>query len=223
MGGAHVQRERRFEAERGRMVQRLAAAGIQDPRVLAALRETPRHRFLPEALWERAYANTPLPIGAGQTISTPEIVAMMSAALELRGTERVLEVGTGSAYQAAVLCRLAREVVSMERIPELAEQARERLAELGHGNITVLLGDGGLGWPERAPYDAVLVTAGGPDVPPPLLEQLAEGGRLVGPFGPPDVQVLLRVRKHAGGGIEREELAGCRFVDLLGAHGRRPQ
>lgn len=205
------------------MVQRLSEGGVHDRRVLDALRETPRHRFVPKALWGRAYANVALSIGLGQTISTPEIVAMMSAALELDGAERVLEVGTGSAYQAAVLGRLAREVISIERIPELAAQARARLTELGHENITVLEGDGGLGLPERAPFDAIMVTAGGPDVPPPLLEQLAEGGRLVGPFGPPDVLMLMRVRKRAGGTIESTALAGCRFVDLLGVHGRRPE
>jgi protein-L-isoaspartate(D-aspartate) O-methyltransferase len=204
---------------RRRLAERLESLGVCDPRVLAAVAAVPRHLLLPEALRTRAYQDAALPIGEGQTISAPSMVAWMSQALELRGDETVLEIGTGSAYQAAILARLAARVVSIERIPRLAARARRALDELGVSNVLVHLGDGSLGRPADAPFDAIAVTAGGPDVPPPLIEQLAPGGRLVGPFGRRGAQVLVRVRRTAGGALQREELGGCRFVDLVGAHG----
>jgi protein-L-isoaspartate(D-aspartate) O-methyltransferase len=204
---------------RRRLAERLESLGVYDPRVLAAVDAVPRHLLLPEALRTRAYQDAALPIGEGQTISAPSMVAWMSQALELRGDETVLEIGTGSAYQAAILARLAARVVSIERIPRLAARARRALDELGVSNVLVHLGDGSLGRPADAPFDAIAVTAGGPDVPPPLIEQLAPGGRLVGPFGRRGAQVLVRVRRTAGGALQREELGGCRFVDLVGAHG----
>ena len=208
-----------YATARRRMVARLARGGIRDERVLAALDEVPRHLFVPEALAGQAYRSSAIPIGGGQTISAPGMVAWMSEALALRGGERVLEIGTGSGYQAAVLSRLAGRVVSVERSPRLAASARRALDAIGVANVVVHLGDGSLGRPGDGPFDAVLVTASGPRVPEPLLGQLAPGGRLVGPFGPRGDQRLVRVR-HAGGAQYRhEELARCRFVDLIGEHG----
>jgi protein-L-isoaspartate(D-aspartate) O-methyltransferase len=202
------------------MVERLAEGGLDDTRVLAALEAVPRHRLVPEALSGRAYhENAALPIGEGQTISAPAIVAAMTAALELRGDEEVLEIGTGSGYQAAVLSRLAARVVSIERVPRLAASARTALDRLGVTNTIVYLGDGTAGRPGDAPFDAIVVTAGGPEVPPPLLEQLAPGGRLVGPFGSREEQQLIRIRRAADGSFSRELLGRCRFVDLVGTHG----
>jgi protein-L-isoaspartate(D-aspartate) O-methyltransferase len=205
---------------RRRMVERLAAAGLSDPRVQAALEAVPRHRLIPDALSGKAYdESAALPIGDGQTISAPAIVAAMSAALELGGDEEVLEVGTGSGYQAAVLSRLAARVVSIERVPRLAASARSALDRLGISNVIVYLGDGTAGRPSDAPFDAIVVTAGGPEVPPPLLEQLAPGGRLVGPFGAREEQRLVRVRRAEDGSLSQEVLGRCRFVDLVGTHG----
>ncbi|MDX1650222.1 MAG: protein-L-isoaspartate(D-aspartate) O-methyltransferase [Myxococcota bacterium] len=201
------------------MLERLRAAGIEDPRVLEAMAAVPRHVLVSEALHHRAYGDRALPIGEGQTISAPDTVARMSQALELRGDEGVLEIGTGSGYQAAVLSRLAARVVSIERVPALANRARSALDRLGVHNVVVHLGDGTRGWPRGAPWHAIVVTAGGPEVPAPLCEQLAPGGRLVGPFGPRGAQVLLRVRKDARGRLTREPLVACRFVDLIGEHG----
>jgi protein-L-isoaspartate(D-aspartate) O-methyltransferase len=201
------------------MVERLEGAGVRDPRVLAALRSVPRHRLVPEALRHRAYEESALPIGERQTISTPEVVAAMSEALALRGDETVLEIGTGSAYQTAILSRLAERVISVERIPRLASRARSALDAFGVSNAVVFLGDGSRGWPAEAPYDAIVVTAAAPTVPEPLLEQLASGGRLVGPFGERDEQALLRITRRPGGEFERETLGRCRFVDLVGEHG----
>lgn len=201
------------------MLERLRAEGIRDVRVLEAMAGVPRHELVPEALRHRAYEDRSLPIGEGQTISAPDIVALMTQALGLRGHEAVLEVGTGSAYQAAVLSRLATRVVSVERVPALASRARSALDRLGVPNVVVHLGDGTRGWPREAPWEAIVVTAGGPEVPAPLLEQLAPGGRLVGPFGPRGEQVLVRLRKDADGRIVREALVACRFVDLVGEHG----
>jgi protein-L-isoaspartate(D-aspartate) O-methyltransferase len=202
------------------MVERLAAGGLSDARVLAALAAVPRHRLLPDALWGRAYdENSALPIGEGQTISAPAIVAAMTAALELGGGEEVLEVGTGSGYQAAVLSRIASRVVSIERVPKLAASARTALDGLGVSNVIVYLGDGTAGRPSDAPFDAIVVTAGGPEVPAPLLEQLAPGGRLVGPFGSREEQQLLRYRRAEDGSFSREVIGRCRFVDLVGTHG----
>lgn len=208
-----------YRMPRRRLAERLTSLGVCDPRVLDAMASVPRHLLIPDALRPRAYQDAALPIGEGQTISAPSMVAWMSQALELRGDETVLEVGTGSAYQAAILGRLAARVVSIERIPRLAARARRALDELGISNVIVHLGDGSMGRPADAPYDAIAVTAGGPDVPPPLIEQLAPGGRLVGPFGLRGAQVLVRVRRTAAGALEREELGECRFVDLVGTHG----
>jgi protein-L-isoaspartate(D-aspartate) O-methyltransferase len=188
------------------MVARLESAGIRDPRVLAALRRVPRHRLVPEALRHRAYEEGALPIGERQTISTPEVVAAMTEALALRGDETVLEIGTGSAYQTAILSRLAERVISIERIPRLASRARSALDSFGVSNAVVFLGDGSRGWPAEAPYDAIVVTAAAPTVPEPLLEQLAPGGRLVGPFGERDEQALLRITRRPDGEFERETL-----------------
>jgi protein-L-isoaspartate(D-aspartate) O-methyltransferase len=203
------------------MVERLAEAGVRDARVLAALAAVPRHRLVAEALAHQAYEDVALPIGDGQTISAPGIVASMTAALELTGSEKVLEIGTGSAYQAAVLARLAARVISIERLPALASRARTQLDRLGVTNVVVHLGDGTRGRPNDAPYDAILLTAGGPEIPGPLLDQLGPSGRLVGPFGERQSQVLVRVRKGLDGRLAREELGGCRFVDLVGEFGFR--
>jgi protein-L-isoaspartate(D-aspartate) O-methyltransferase len=200
-------------------VERLAAGGIHDRRVLEAFSQVHRHRLVPDALRGRAYQDSPLPIGEGQTISAPGIVAFMTQALELCGDEAILEVGTGSGYQAAILSRLAARVVSIERIPRLAASARTALDRLGVCNVIVYLGDGTHGRPADGPYDGIVVTAGGPEVPQPLLDQLAPGGRLVGPFGPRGEQQLLRIRRVPEGGFAREVLGRCRFVDLIGAHG----
>lgn len=204
---------------RRRMVERLASSGVRDVRVLAALEAVPRHWLVPEALHAQAYRDTALPIGDGQTISAPSTVARMSEALELTGRESVLEIGTGSAYQASVLSLLADRVVSIERLPRLAAAARLALDRLGVRNVVVHLGDGSVGWPPDAPYDAIVVTAGAPDLPRPLLAQLADGGRLVAPVGPRGRQRLVRVRRLAGGRFRAEVLGPCRFVDLVGRHG----
>ncbi len=185
--------------------------------------EVPRHRFLPEALSEFAYRDVPLPIDEGQTISQPYIVAWMTQAAALKSSSRVLEVGTGSGYAAAVASRVAGTVYSVERHRMLAESARARLAELGYSNVHVLHGDGTRGWPEHAPYDAILVAAGGPSVPEALLEQLAPGGTLVMPVGPADTQVLIRMRRAKDGTLEREEMGDVRFVPLVGEAGWKPR
>lgn len=207
------------QGSRERMVARLRGKGIRDPRVLAALRSVPRHILVPEALRHRAYDESALPIGERQTISAPEVVAAMSQALALRGDEKVLEIGTGSAYQSAILSHLADRVISVERIPSLANRARSALDACGVSNVVVFLGDGTRGWPAEAPYDAIVVTAAAPSVPEPLLNQLAPGGRLVGPFGERDEQALLRITRQPDGKFRREKLGSCRFVDLVGEHG----
>jgi protein-L-isoaspartate(D-aspartate) O-methyltransferase len=211
----------RFAGARRRLAERLAADGIRDPRVLEAIASVPRHTLVAEALSHQAYEDAALPIGEGQTISAPGIVAAMSEAAGLTGKERVLEIGTGSGYQAAVLARLAERVISVERIPALAARARSALDRLGVTNVVVHLGDGTRGRPGDAPFDAILVTAGGPEVPAPLLDQLAPGGRLVGPFGARGAQELLRLRRAPDGRVTRESLGLCRFVDLVGEHGYR--
>jgi protein-L-isoaspartate(D-aspartate) O-methyltransferase len=195
--------------------EQLRYRGIHDERVLQAMTEIPRHRFVPEAWRFSAYSDGPLPIGEGQTISQPYIVALMSENLALKGTETVLEIGTGSGYQAAVLGRLARQVYSVEIIPELAEAARARLLALGVTNVQVITGDGNYGWAEGGPYEAIIVTAVAPEVPPALLEQLAEGGRMVLPVEKGEEQYLLRLQKR-GGKIFEEDLGPVRFVPLVG-------
>ena len=208
-----------YEGPRRRMVARLEREGIADPRVLSAFQSVPRHCLVPEALRHRAYDDSALPIGARQTISAPSIVAAMSEALALQGHETVLEIGTGSAYQTAILSRLAERVISVERIPALANRARSALDGFGISNVVVYLGDGSRGWPRVAPYDAIVVTAAAPSVPQPLLDQLAPGGRLVGPFGTREEQALLRITRRADGASECERLGRCRFVDLVGENG----
>jgi protein-L-isoaspartate(D-aspartate) O-methyltransferase len=208
-----------WAALRRRMADDLARMGIRDPRVLAAFAKVPRHLFVPEGERAFAYADGPLSIGRGQTISQPYMVAAMTEALGLAGGERVLEVGTGSGYQCAILAELAREVVTVERIAELSARAGEAIRGLGYDNVTLVVGDGTLGAPEHAPFDAVMVTAGAPpEVPEPLLAQLAEGGRLVIPTGDRGMQTLMRYTKR-GGRILPEALMACVFVPLVGAHG----
>ncbi|BDV43581.1 hypothetical protein GURASL_25040 [Geotalea uraniireducens] len=200
--------------------EQLKWRGIRDPAVLAAMREIPREEFVPPELATIAYADRPLPIGEEQTISQPYIVAYMTEALELTAGDRVLEIGTGSGYAAAVLSRIAGQVYTIERLAELARTARNRLERLGYRNIVVHLGDGTLGWPDHAPYEAIVVTAGAPDIPRPLLEQLAEGGRLVIPVGPhPSFQTLVRIRRLGTDEYRREELLDVRFVPLIGSAG----
>lgn len=201
------------------MVERLVSGGVRDGRVLAALAAVPRHWLVPDALRSQAYRDHALPIGDGQTISAPSTVARMSEALELTGRESVLEIGTGSGYQASLLGLLAERVVSIERLPRLAAMARRALDRLGVGNVVVHLGDGSVGRPADAPYDAIVVTAGAPDLPRPLLAQLARGGRLVAPVGPRGSQRLVRVRCSGEGRLRAEALGPCRFVDLVGRHG----
>jgi protein-L-isoaspartate(D-aspartate) O-methyltransferase len=208
-----------FAIARDRMVaEQLRGRGIRDPRVLDAMARIPRHRFVQEALVGRAYGDIPLPIGDGQTISQPYMVALMSEALGLRGGERVLEIGTGSGYQTAVLAELAGKVYSVERVRSLAERARQLLGELGYYNIRVRVGDGSLGWADEAPFDAILVAAGAPAIPAALAAQLGEGGRLVAPVGSPDSQTLRRAVRRRGGMVI-EDLIGCVFVRLVGAAG----
>ena len=208
-----------YAPARERMVkEQLERRGIRDARVLAAMHKIPRHVFVDPSLARQAYEDSPLPIGEGQTISQPYMVAIMTAALGLVGDERVLEIGTGSGYQTAVLAELADWVYSIERIPSLAERAGNALARLDYDNISTRVGDGSLGWPEAAPFRAIIVTAGSPTIPRPLVEQLQVGGRLVIPVGPPHAQTLRRVLKKEQE-IEQEELVGCVFVKLVGEHG----
>lgn len=208
-----------FELPRGRMVaEQLERRGIRDPRVLRAVSKIPRHVFVEEALVARAYGDHPLPIGEGQTISQPYMVALMSEALELAGHERVLEIGTGSGYQTAVLAELCGKVFTIERLKSLADRAMRRLDQLGYYNVLARVGDGTLGWREEAPFDAVMVTAAAPEVPAALLDQLAVKGRLVIPVGDAQTQVLRKcVREDAE--LCWTDLGGCVFVKLIGQQG----
>lgn len=210
-----------FDSARSEMVARqIRERGIHSPRVLRAISAVPRHQFVPAESLSEAYADGPLPIGEGQTISQPYIVAAMTEALHLEGSERVLEIGAGSGYQAAVLSLLAREVIAVESQPVLAARARNLLTRLGYMNACIEEGDGTLGWPARAPYDAILVAAAAPHVPPALLDQLAQGGRLVIPVGEMNNQELLCIER-ANGNLLRRSLGGCRFVPLVGRCGWR--
>jgi protein-L-isoaspartate(D-aspartate) O-methyltransferase len=208
-------------AERERLVRELEREGVRDRRVLDALRRVPRHEFVPLSEQAAAYENRPLPIGEGQTISQPLVVAAMTEALKLEGDERVLEVGTGSGYQAAVLAVLAAEVYTIEIVPSLAAEARERLGRLGYVNVEVREGDGYLGWPERAPFDAILVTAAPDHVPEPLVEQLAVGGRLVLPVGPRHAQELVLVTRDESG-VRQVPFMDVRFVPMTGRAEQEP-
>ena len=209
----------RYQLPRAEMVEaQIRARGVLDERVLAAMRQVPRHLFVDSALRPQAYDDHPLPIAGGQTISQPYIVACMTELLRLRGDETVLEIGTGSGYQAAILSRMCRQVYSLERLNSLLTQARKVFDALSYFNITARLADGTLGWPEAAPFDAIIVTAGGPEIPPPLIYQLADPGRLVMPVGGQKQQKICLLTKE-NGEIKEEFLAGVRFVDLIGAHG----
>ena len=208
-----------YESDRTEMVQRqLAARGLRDPRLLSAFESVPRHLFVPEEYRQHAYADGPLPIGYGQTISQPYIVAFMTHLLELTGRERVLEVGTGSGYQAAILSRLAAEVHTVEIVPELFAQAQRILSELGCANVHCHVADGSLGWIESAPYNGILVTAAAPSAPQTLLSQLAEGGRLVLPVGDLGYQEL-EIWRKVNGKFSRKPSLGVAFVPLRGEHG----
>jgi len=205
---------------RERMIERdLIPRGIKDQRVLDAIRKVPRHLFVDSSQKMNAYEDHPLPIGEGQTISQPFMVAWMTQILELTGTETVLEIGTGSGYQTAILAETAGRVFSIERVPSLVGKARKILDSLGYRNVLVKLSDGSLGWEEYAPYDRILVTAGSPSVPDPLLDQLAPGGILVIPVGGNSVQELVRVRKKMDGSTRKERLGNVVFVPLIGRHG----
>lgn len=210
-----------FAEEREQMVEsQIAARGIRDPWVLHAMRTVPRERFVPASLQESAYDDGPLPIGEGQTISQPYVVALMIETVEPKPGNRALEIGTGSGYAAAVLATIVSEVYTVERLGRLAEAAERRLAGLGYRNVHVLHGDGTLGWPEHAPYDAIIVTAGGPRVPPVLLEQLAIGGRLIMPVGSAHrFQHLVRATRTGRDHYDYEDLEEVAFVPLIGKQG----
>jgi protein-L-isoaspartate(D-aspartate) O-methyltransferase len=209
---------RQFGGARRRLIEELQAKGIRDLTVLRAFDEIPRHAFVPSGVQHRAYEDAPLPIGHGQTISQPWVHAKYLELLALTGRERVLEIGTGSGFQSALLTKLAGQVFSIERIPALAEEARAALKACGIEHVIQRVGDGTLGWQEHAPFDAILVGAASPDVPTPLLDQLAIGGQLLVPVGGRDEQVLMRVRRTETG-FERTRLDAMRFVPLIGAHG----
>ncbi|OGW52157.1 MAG: protein-L-isoaspartate O-methyltransferase [Nitrospirae bacterium RBG_19FT_COMBO_42_15] len=208
-----------FDAARNRMVdEQLIPRGINEPRVLSAMRKVPRHLFVEEALQDRAYGDYALPIGEKQTISQPYMVALMTEALELSGSEIVLEIGTGSGYQAAILAELSRQVYSIERIASLALRARKVIEVLGYKNVDIKIYDGTLGWEEKAPFDGIIVTASAPDIPKSLTDQLKLGGRLVIPVGTRHFQTLIKVVKKKDG-LVKMPLTECVFVPLIGAYG----
>lgn len=209
-----------FDIARKRMVEtQLVARGIRDKRVIDAMLKIPRHTFVEEAMSAQAYSDSSLPIGEKQTISQPYMVALMTESLQLTGEEKVLEIGTGSGYQAAILATLANRVYTMERIRPLALKARKVLDSLGLLNINLKIGDGSSGWEEEAPFDVIIVTAGAPDVPQTLIDQLDVGGRLIIPMGNQYEQTLMRISKSDNGSIVKETLVGCRFVKLMGKFG----
>jgi len=212
----------RYEKQRKRMVDaQIRSRGIRDARVLRAMEKIPRHLFVDEGLIDQAYNDSPLPIGEKQTISQPYIVALMTEALELAGREKVLELGTGSGYQAAILAELADRVFTIERIASLAQKARRLLEALNYYNVVIRVGDGTYGWREESPFDAILVAAGSPSIPRTLVEQLAVGGRLVIPVGGRYTQNLIKLTRLSENpdDVKREDLGGCRFVSLIGEHG----
>jgi protein-L-isoaspartate(D-aspartate) O-methyltransferase len=205
--------------EREEMVEfQIRARGIRDERVLAAMQKVPRHLFVPKGLERAAYEDRPLPIGGGQTISQPYIVAVMTEQLEIRPHDRVLEIGTGSGYQAALLAELGADVISVERLDDLALRAQENFTRAGVTGVRVVVGDGTKGYPPEAPYDAVIITAASPAVPEPLVEQLGEGGRLIAPVGPRECQDLIKLIKREGK-VQRIPLGGVCFVPLIGQFG----
>lgn len=208
-----------FAEARSVMVEeQLVSRGIRDERVIDAFRIVPRHDFVPLEYLDEAYDDHPIPIGEGQTISQPYMVALMTQCLGLKGGERVLEIGTGSGYQAAILSKIAKEVYSVERFANLASEARKRMDNLGYSNFRVKAGDGTLGWEENSPYDGIIVTAGAPAIPPSLLKQLKDRGRLVIPVGGQFSQVLTITERH-GADIKTAEAGGCVFVPLIGKEG----
>lgn len=208
----------RFAAQRRALVERLRERGISDPEILSGFHAVARHEFLPNAVWHRAYEDAPLPIGFGQTASQPSLQALYMQQLELTRTDRVLEIGTGSGFQTAVLAHLVDRVYSVERIRDLSVRARSVLDRLRISNVALLVGDGTIGWSRYAPYDAILVAAAAPDIPAPLVEQLAIGGRMLVPVGTREAQRLLRVRRTENG-LESEEVLDCTFVPLVGRFG----
>jgi protein-L-isoaspartate(D-aspartate) O-methyltransferase len=208
-----------FSKARLKMVEeQIVSRGIKDAKLIEAMKKIPRHLFVEEALQSQAYTDHPLPIGEKQTISQPYMVALMTEALLLTGKEKVLEIGTGSGYQTAILAELSEKVFSVERIRSLAIRARKLLYELGYFNVEIKIFDGTFGWIEESPFDAIIVTAGSPDIPQPLIDQLSIGGRLVIPVGDALVQDLFRVTKTEKG-VRKEDLGGCRFVKLIGKYG----
>jgi protein-L-isoaspartate(D-aspartate) O-methyltransferase len=212
----------RFLKQRVKMVEtQIRARGITDLRVIKAMEKIPRHLFVDEGLIDQAYYDSPLPIDRQQTISQPYIVALMSEAMELKGGEKVLEIGTGSGYQTAILAELAERIFSVERIAVLATRARKALDALNYYNVAIRVGDGTYGWREEAPFAAIMVTAGAPQVPRILIEQLAAGGRLVIPVGNRNLQTLIKLTRLSADPdeVKQEDLGGCRFVDLIGEHG----
>ena len=208
-----------FQKLRNLMVDtQLIPRGIRDARVLEAMRKVPRHLFMDESMWYKAYDDMALPVGEGQTISQPYMVAVMTELLDIKGAGKVLEIGTGSGYQAAILAELSGEVYTIERIQSLSQKAVETLRSLGYVNIHPMVGDGTLGWPEAAPFDRILITAGAPEIPGPVMEQLAERGILLAPVGDRSSQQLIRV-KNENGKLSREYHTPCIFVPLVGKYG----
>ncbi|HOW53969.1 MAG TPA: protein-L-isoaspartate(D-aspartate) O-methyltransferase [Syntrophorhabdaceae bacterium] len=211
-----------YQGKRQYMVDtQIVARGIKDRRVIEAMLKVPRHLFLDEALRPQAYDDNPLPIGEKQTISQPYIVALMSETLHLKGTEKVLEIGTGSGYQCAILAELADQIYTIERIPSIAKRARKIFDQLNYSNVIINIGDGTLGWKQHSPYDGIIVTAASPRPPKPLLEQLAKGGRLVIPIGDEFSQNLSVFTRNDNDDLTEESYGGCRFVKLIGQHGWR--
>jgi protein-L-isoaspartate(D-aspartate) O-methyltransferase len=212
-----------YDSKRQYMVEtQIVARGIKDKKVIDAMRKIPRHLFLDEALWPQAYEDHAMPIGEKQTISQPYIVALMTEALQVTDKKKILEIGTGSGYQTAILAEIADQVFSIERIPSIAKRARKMFDKLHYRNVVVTIGDGTSGWKEHSPYDGIIVTAASPKIPKPLLEQLALGGRLVIPIGEESVQDLMVYTKDdEKNNYTEENYGGCRFVKLVGEYGWR--